>query len=90
MLRKGQLLVKLGHYHAEPHEAEATPEANNVRTETPYDLGLECERGSDPGQRRAAAMRARACVGGREGDGVQALSACLCSFVCLSVSDRVS
>ena len=35
-LRKGQLLVKLGHYHAEPHEAEATPEANNVRTETPY------------------------------------------------------
>ena len=25
-LRKGQLLlVKLGHYHAEPHEAEATP-----------------------------------------------------------------
>ena len=36
MLRKGQLLVKLGHYHAEPHEAEATPKANNVRTETPY------------------------------------------------------
>ena len=36
ILRKGQLLVKLGHYHAEPHEAEATPEANNVRTETPY------------------------------------------------------
>ena len=36
MLRKGQLLVKLGPYHAEPHEAEATPKANNVRTETPY------------------------------------------------------
>ena len=35
-MRKGQLLVKLGHYHAEPHEAEATPKANNVRTETPY------------------------------------------------------
>ena len=35
-MRKGQLLVKLGPYHAEPHEAEATPEANNVRTETPY------------------------------------------------------
>ena len=35
-LRKGQLLVKLGPYHAEPHEAEATPKANNVRTETPY------------------------------------------------------
>ena len=36
LLRKGQLLVKLGPYHAEPHEAEATPKANNVRTETPY------------------------------------------------------
>ena len=35
-MRKGQLLVKLGPYHAEPHEAEATPKANNVRTETPY------------------------------------------------------
>ena len=35
-LRKGQLLVKLGPYHAEPHEAEATPKADNVRTETPY------------------------------------------------------
>ena len=35
-VRKGQLLVKLGPYHAEPHEAEATPKANNVRTETPY------------------------------------------------------
>ena len=32
LLRKGQLLVKLGPYHAEPHEAEATPKANNVRT----------------------------------------------------------
>ena len=31
-VRKGQLLVKLGHYHAEPHEAEATPQAN-LRTE---------------------------------------------------------
>ena len=36
LLRKGQLLVKLGPYHAEPHEAEATPKADNVRTETPY------------------------------------------------------
>ena len=35
-LRKGQLLVKLGPYHAEPHEAEATPKADNVRTETPF------------------------------------------------------
>ena len=29
-LRKGQLLVKLGHYHAEPHEAEATPKAKKL------------------------------------------------------------
>ena len=55
---KGQLLVKLGHYHAEPHEAEATPnKANNCRCSCclPHAVGWSpFLLGGGPKPRRAA------------------------------------